>query len=293
MRDSWLVKELSKFVDFYPICPEMEMGLGTPREEMHLYYKSRDNKEIRIKTKYSNLDLTERAKETYSRINKELRSLEIDGFILTKKSPSCAIDRINASLEINPQSKKLSVGLFAQNLKDNFPSIPIVDNGRLHDLKLRENFIKSVFAHFRFKDIDKKVSSLQMFHQRYKYILMDHSAQDFKLLGTIASQTSQSNYNDSIKEYYQLLFQILRIGPTLKTRHNTLQHLMGYFKKFITKEEKQNLVNLLDDCKDGILNHLVAQKHFELLSRKYDVTYLNNQYYFSPYPKELKLQKGI
>ena len=291
--DKWVLQELSKFVDFHPVCPEVEMGLGTPREEIHLYYEKDDKDNIKIKSKFANEDLTDLAKKTYMKMNKDLENLEIDAFILTKKSPSCGLDRVKTILKDRPETTKTSVGLFAKNIQDKFPNTPIIDSGRIIDKKLRENFIKSLFAHFRLRTMKPTPMEFQMYHQKYKYILMDHSASKLKDLGHIVSKANKENFNNSVQEYYKLFFSVLRTEPTAKTRFNTLQHLMGYFKKNLETDEKQYLIGLLDDCRNGLSNHLVAQKHFELLSRKYKVDYLNNQHYFYPYPKELKLLKDI
>jgi len=291
--DSWIMKELSKHVDFYSICPEVQMNLGTPRDEIHLYYEENDKKSIRLKSKKTDEDLTERAHSTYNTLNKELRKRKIDGFILTKKSPSCGLDGVKTIQKDNPKLVKQSTGLFAQNIIDNFEFVPKIDSGRLNNKSLRENFIKSVFAHFSLTSIDASTNELQAFHRKYKYILMDHSPSKLKALGKIAATTSVSNNVENKNKYYELFFEVMKSEPSNHSRFNTLQHIMGYFKKHLSKDEKALLVELLEDCKSGSYNYLVALKHLELLTNKYKISYLNEQRYFSPYPKGLNLLREI
>ena len=292
-QDKWIVSELSKYVELAPICPEMEMGLGAPREEIHLYHKPDQKNKIRLKKKYDGEDLTRLAEETYALMNEDIRDVMYDGMILTKKSPSCGIDRVKTIEEGRPDKVIWSSGLFAQNVLDNFPSLPIIDSGRLINKDLRENFLKSVFAHIRFNNVDHDLSSFQDFHKKYKYILMDHSPSSLKKLGQIVANASKESISRDFNKYYKLFFETISTPPTNQKRCNTLQHLMGYFKKHIDSEEKQEVLTLIDDFREGIIKYSVLLKYFELLTRKYKVEYLDIQYYFSPYPKELKLLKDI
>ena len=279
-QDSWVLNELSKVVDFYPICPEVEMGLGVPREEIHLYFDKENPKDIKLKMKHTGTDLTDLAKETNSHLNKQLEKLDVDGFILTKKSPSCGFDGVKTVQKDNNQQVKQSPGIFGKNIIKSFPNIPRIDSGRLNNKQLRENFLKQVFANFRFQHLDEKKSSIQKYHQQYKYILMDHSPAAVKHLGKIAANFNESE--EQRESYYSKLIETLRIEPTVGKRFNTIQHLMGYFKTNISSEEKKEVSVLLGDYKEGIINHLVLLRYIKLLASKYSENYLVNQYYFFP-----------
>ncbi|WP_372652226.1 YbgA family protein [Halobacteriovorax sp.] len=292
-QDKWILQELSKYVEIVPICPEMEMGLGVPREEIHLYFNKEDKTDIRLKNKYEGSDLTELAEETYKRMNTDLFTKNIDGFILTKKSPSCGLDNVKTIQKDDPSVVTRSVGLFAKNILENFPSTPTIDSGRLLNKSLRENFLKGVYAHYRFQTMEKTPGKFQEFHKKYKYILMDHSTINLKKLGKIVADAKKETINDSLNDYYTLFFETLSIEATPKTRCNTLQHLMGYFKKNLESHEKSEVLTLLDDYRDDIVNYDVLLKYFDLLTKKYDVPYLLTQYYFAPCPKGLKLLKEI
>lgn len=292
-REEWIIDELSQFVDFYPVCPEMEMGLGTPREEIHLYYDEGDKNNIKLRSKFSKVELRPLAHKTYEAMNANMASRLIDGFILTKKSPSCGLSHVKTVNADNPTEVIHTQGLFAKNICEKYPSVPKIDNGRIKNLELREHFIKGVFAHFRFGQLDINVSSLQDFHKKYKYIMMEHSPLELHTLGKLAANRDHLSNDELFSKYYKLVFEVLAIEATPKKRYNTLMHIMGYFKKDLSPDEKQEYLKLLAEFKEGILNYMALVRYFEFLTKKYKQKYLEEQYYFEPYPKNLKIQRFI
>ena len=230
-REEWIIDELSKFVDFYPLCPEMEMGLGTPREEIHLYYDEGDKTNIKLRSKFTKTELLPLAEKTYETMTGQMAKVKIDGFILTKKSPSCGLSHVKTVNGENPKEVIHTQGLFAKNICEKYPSAPKIDNGRIRNVELREHFIKGVFAHFRFGQLEKNISSLQDFHKKYKYITMEHSPSSLQKLGQLVSNVDKLSNDELYEKYYQQFFETLKIEATLKKRYNTLMHLFGYFKK--------------------------------------------------------------
>lgn len=292
-EEAWLVEELSKFVDYYPLCPEVEMKLGVPRDEIHLVYENGDKNNIGLRSKKSGENLTSLAIQTYQEMNTKLSLESIDGFILTKKSPSCGLDNVKTVNLDDPNSSVPRTGLFAKFISDNYTYVPKIDSGRIRNLELREHFIKNVYAHFRFKNLDQTISGLQEFHKKYKYIIMDHSTTDLKKLGTIASNSNKLSNSQIYEEYYIQFFTTLKVLATVKKRMNTLMHILGYFKKDLEKKEKEEILLILKEFRDGILNHMTPQRVFEFLTKKHQEKYLSEQYFFSPYPKEMKISKHI
>jgi uncharacterized protein YbgA (DUF1722 family)/uncharacterized protein YbbK (DUF523 family) len=292
-KEQWIVEELSKFVNFYPLCPEMEMGLGTPREEIHLYYDEGDKTNIKLRTKNSKLELSSRAMDTFSIMNNGLDKVFVDGFILTRKSPSCGLSHVKTINSDRPEEVIHSQGFFAKNICEKYPNIPKIDNGRIKNLELREHFIKSVFAHFRFNNLNTSISSLQDFHKRYKYILMEHSPSDLQKLGRISANSEKLSFEFVHAKYYENFFATLKVEATVKKRYNTFLHIMGYLKKKLDQEEKQEILIMFNDFKAGILNYMMPVRFFEFMTKKHKEKYLEQQYYFTPYPKEMKIQKYI
>lgn len=291
-KDSWIVSELSKFVDFYPVCPEVEMGLGTPREEIRLTYNE-ETSDRGLITKKSNIDLTSKASETYERLNKEIRERELDGFILMKKSPSCAYSP-NRAVNIKDKGPgKYIEGLFAFNLVNEFPVMPKLDSGRIFNKKMRENFVKRVYAHHRFSNLKVSARDLQEFHKQYKYILMEHSPFNLTRLGNIVANHDHLNMDVVMSSYKELLMETLSIKADPGKRFNVLQHLFGYVKDHLNSSEKKRVITLFEDFKEGITQYMIPVEVINLMVHKYSVVYLTDHYYFNPYPKRLNIHGDI
>jgi len=289
--DKWIIRELSKFVDFHPLCPEVAMGLGTPREEINLYYTG--SGDIRLRSKYSKRELTETAKSTYKKMNGDLKLRELDGFILMRKSPSCGLGNVKTVSEDEQGPIKRSKGLLAHNLEKEFPVTPKIDSGRLKNIELRENFIKNVYAHFRFKQVATGKMSLQSFHMKYKYTLMDHCQDSLRELGRIVANHEGKNEVAVHEEYRIKFFNTLAIQTSISNRTNTLQHLMGYLKKNINGSEKTEILKSIEQYKESLQSYMVPFNILYFLIKKYNISYLLDQYIFAPYPIELKLHKGL
>jgi uncharacterized protein YbbK (DUF523 family)/uncharacterized protein YbgA (DUF1722 family) len=291
-KNSWIISELSKFVDFYPVCPEVEMGLGVPREEIRLSYDEETDSRGLVGVK-SNSDLTKNASDTYLRLNKEIANKQLDGFILMKKSPSCGLLKNKA---VNFKTKgpgKFIEGLFAYNLVNEFPDMTKIDSGRLLNKELRERFIKVVFAHFRFSKINSSIKELQDFHKKYKYIYMEHSPQNLKALGEIAANSKKLDIDIVMESYKRLMIETLSLAPNTGRRFNVLLHMYGYVKKNLDSMEKIRVLRILDDFKEGISQYMISVEILNLLIQKYSVVYLQDHYYFNPYPKSINLARDI
>ncbi len=292
-REDWVFHELSKYVDFLPICPEVEMGLGVPREEIHLFVNDRNDKEIKIRKKFSQDDLTDAALKTYTKISSRLNDARIDGHILTRKSPTCGTDNVKTVTLNDPNYVIKSTGLYAQYLFDHYGQIPVIDSGRIKNLELRENFIKRIFSHFRFMQLDRKISALQKFHQQYKYSIMEHDQNRLRRLGAIAANHERYEIEEVFKNYYDLYMETMAIVPSRKNRLNACYHVFGYFKNELHSKEKESLLKLMEDYQNGITNYLTINSFLSVLSNAHEKDYLKGQYLFEPYPKELKLLKNI
>ncbi len=292
-QDRWITSILSKHVNLIPICPEIEMGLGTPREEIYLEYSNTNKSEFKLKTKRSNKDLTNLAKSTYSNIINDKRLENLDGFIFMRKSPSCGLGNVKSISNKKESSVRLVQGLFAKEISNRWPLLPKEDSGRFKNVELKEKFIKQVFAHFRLRNITKNVASIQDFHKKYKYILMEHSQRELKALGNLAANHDQLE-DEEVYELYQSLFlNTISNQPTTGNRINTFQHIFGYLKRELNTADKLRVLNTFDDYKQGHCNYLVPLRILDYLIRQNNVQYLMDHFYFTPYPKELNLAKSI
>lgn len=288
-QDKWIVRSLSQYVDFVPICPEVEMGLGTPREEIQLVRDHNDD--LLLESKETKKNLNQLASSTYNRINSMLKIEELDGFILMKKSPSCGLGTVNIRKKEEANSILRGNGFFANNLESHFPNLPKMDSGKMNNEVIKENFIKNIYAHHRFSHLEIKIKDLQEFHRSYKYLLMEHNQDEMRLLGRIAANRENKSVPLVFKEYKILFFNVLSNAASIENRFNVLQHLMGYFKKELTSEEKVKLLGIFEDFKKGLSPFLVSQQMVNFFVHKYSIDYLKDVFYFDPYPKELNLAR--
>jgi uncharacterized protein YbgA (DUF1722 family)/uncharacterized protein YbbK (DUF523 family) len=292
-EDQWITRNLSKFVNFKSFCPEVSMGLGTPRDEIQLYYKGSDKNKLFLRSKSDKSDLTDLAHKTFKEIDKDLDDSIINGFIMMRKSPSCGHYNVKTVSEYDSGPVTHNQGIFASHLEAKNPESPFIDSGKLKNTQLREQFIKTVFAHHRLLRIKKDISSLQLFHQRYKYIIMEHSHSKVSKLGQLAANSTNLDFNQVYAKYKTLFFETFSIEPTIKTRSNVFLHLMGYLKKQLSSDEKDEILNLFEEYKKGIHSIAVPVSLLKIYIKTYNIEYLVDQYYFNPYPKEIKLLKDI
>ncbi|MFG1499481.1 DUF523 and DUF1722 domain-containing protein [Halobacteriovorax sp. XZX-3] len=292
-REDWVYSELSKFVDFVPVCPEFEMGLGVPREEVHLFKVDKQSNEVRLRSKFTKKDLTEEANQVYQNIHARIANEEINGHIFTRKSPTCGTDNVKTITLSDENYVTKSTGLYAQYIMDTMPTLPFIDSGRIKNLELRENFVKKIFSHLRFQQLDGSIRELQLFHQMYKYSIMEHNQNNLRLLGGIAANHEKLEVSEVYSKYFKLFMETLDILPTRKNRLNACFHVFGYFKKDLTAHEKDILIKMMEDYKNGISNYLTVNSFLNILTNTHKKTYLQDQYIFGPYPKDLKLLKNI
>jgi uncharacterized protein YbgA (DUF1722 family)/uncharacterized protein YbbK (DUF523 family) len=292
-KSDWITGELTQFVNIVPICPEVAMGLGTPREEINLKIETRKSRDVRLKAKKSGKDLTDLAYETYHKMNQQLQLKGVNGFILMKNSPSCALHTLRISSEENSEYAIFGPGLFAGSIMARFPNTPKENSGKLFNEIFREHFMKCVFAHYRMEQLDRNIKSLIGFHRRYKYILMEHSPANLKKLGRILASYDKTNIEQIFELYQSLFFETINIPATDKNRINTIMHLWGYFKKTIQGTEKDYFLRLFEQYRVKEVSYQVVVKVLEYLTLKNKQPYLTDQYYFSPYPEELSLAKSV
>jgi len=277
-HQKWLTRELSRHVDFIPFCPEMEMGLGVPREEMHLYL--RNDGSVGIKTKRTEKDMTHLVEENYQKIHDKLLTSMPDGLILMRKSPSCAPSDVVAMGE--DQKIKFTSGLFAEKLMQDFPHLPIIDSGKIQNEELREIFLKKVWAHFRFENLEPKISQLQDFHKRYKFVLLEHHQIKMRQLGDLAANRNNEQIHKIFEDYKSLFFTTLSMPPKTGNRIDSMAHILGFIKKDLSSTDKIYMAELLNNFKMGKLPYQVPLHIIKFLIHKYDIEYLKDHYIFSP-----------
>lgn len=290
--DRFITETLGKFVDFVPVCPEVECGLGIPREAMHLVAAPDGPRLVTVRT---GVDHTERLLAWARKRVGELEREELCGFIFKSDSPSSGMERVKI-YSGKGMAAKTGVGLFAREFMHHFPLLPVEEEGRLHDPGLRENFLERLFTLKRWRDtlaLGPKPGHLVDFHTRHKLLIMSHSPKHYELLGKLVAQIKGIPQPEFYEHYQTQLMESLRLKTTIKKNVNVLLHVMGYFKKNLSPAEKEELLEIIDEFRKEYIPLIVPVTLLNHYVRKYEQPYLKDQYYLQPHPIELKLRNHV
>ena len=290
-HDRYITGTLGIYFNFVPVCPEVECGLPIPREAMRLVG---DPEAPSLVTNKTGVDHTERMTTWSKRRVIGLQAEDLCGFIFKNRSPSSGMERVKVYDKNNvPQS--VGVGLFARTFMEHFPLLPVEEEGRLHDMRLRENFIESIFVYRRWRDVVASPSSAALinFHTRHKLLLMAHSEKHCRLMGKLIARVKSTDPDELISQYQELLMSAMRLKATIKKHINVLMHMMGHFKKQLSADEKQELLDVLDHFRNEIVPLIVPITLMNHYTRKFNEPYLKNQFYLAPHPIELKLRNHV
>ena len=290
--DRFLRDTLGEYVEYVPVCPEVEAGFGIPREAFRLVGDPESPHLITVRTKK---DYTERMTQWAKKRARELEKEDLCGFVFKSDSPSSGMERVKVYNEKGMPVKK-GVGLFARAFMDHFPRIPVEEEGRLHDPNLRENFIERIFALKQWRNTiatRKTRGDLVDFHTRNKLLLLSHSPRHHGEMGKLVAAAKKMSTNDLFDKYEGLLMEALGLKTTAKKNTNVLQHMMGYFKKDLTSDEKQELLEVIREYKDGYVPLIVPVTLMNHYVRKYEADYLAKQTYLNPHPIELQLRNHV
>jgi uncharacterized protein YbgA (DUF1722 family)/uncharacterized protein YbbK (DUF523 family) len=287
--DRFLRDTLGKYVAYVPVCPEVECGFGIPREAFRLVGEPESP---RLITSRSGLDFTDRMRTWAQKRVRELEKEKLCGFIFKSDSPSSGMERVRVYNEKGMPAKN-GVGMFARAFINHFPLIPVEEDGRLHDPKLRENFIENLFALKRWREVveaDGGQGALVDFHTRQKLLILSHSQKHYRMMGRLVATAKGMPRQDVFMKYETLLMEALRLKTTTKKNANVLMHMMGYFKKVLSQDEKRELLESIDAYRKGYVPPIVPLTLINHYVKKYEEPYLAKQTYLQPHPVELALR---
>lgn len=287
--DHFIAEELGRYVEYVHVCPEVETGLGTPRETLRLMG---DSDSPRLVFSKSGGDITERMKTWAEKRLDELATFELRGYIFKSRSPSSGMERIRVYGD-NGEVRRNGVGIFARAFMNRFPLLPVEDEGRLNDAGLRENFIVRVFTYDRWRRFmteNAAISGLVQFHTNNKLLFMAHHPPTARELGRLTAQAGQIPDGELLTRYESLMMAGLKFKATAKKNTAVLQHMMGFFKKELTAAEKKELLDIIWNYYNELIPLIVPVTLIGHYVRKYNQDYLAKQYYLNPHPLELKLR---
>jgi len=291
-QDHYLTDTLGRYVDWVPVCPEVEYGLPVPREAMRLVG---DPDAPRLVTIRTGKDHTEGMKAWAWKRLQLLESEGLCGFIFKSRSPSSGYSEVKV-YSASGMSARQGTGIFAGAFIRRFPLIPAEDEGRLHDPELRENFIERVFVFKRWREFisnDGTAGGLVSFHTEIKLLLMSHSQRHYTLLGRMVAEGKKEKKKELLDRYISLLMEGLKRIATVKKNTNVLMHIEGYFKKVLTPDAKAELLQVIESYHQGIIPLIAPLTLINHYVRMYDEPYLKRQYYLNPHPIELMLRNHV
>jgi uncharacterized protein YbgA (DUF1722 family)/uncharacterized protein YbbK (DUF523 family) len=293
-RDAFLVELFGRYVEWVPVCPELEMGLGVPREPIHLVADDRGGG-VRLVAVKSGADHTTAMRRFSERRLDRLEALDLCGYILKKDSPSCGLMRVKVWNRKGMPTKK-GRGLFAAALVARFPRLPVEEEGRLSDARLRENFIERVFAYARLKELFRPrwtVGQLVAFHASHKLLLLAHSPDAYRRLGRLVAGAKTADRRALRAEYEAGFMDALAVLATRGRHVNVLHHMAGYLRRDLDAASRDELQQAIADYRAGLVPLVVPITLFRHHVRHLDVRYLAGQVYLEPHPKELMLRNHV
>jgi uncharacterized protein YbgA (DUF1722 family)/uncharacterized protein YbbK (DUF523 family) len=292
MRDRYLTDTLGQFFEWAPVCPEVEMGLGTPRETLRLVGDPSAPRLVFGKTRG---DQTDGMRQWATARLDQLSRMDLCGYILKSDSPSCGMERVRVYGE-SGMASKTGVGIYARALMDRFPLLPVEEEGRLHDLPLRENFVERVFCYRRWRDVvagGLTRGKLVAFHTAHKLLLMAHSPKHYTELGRLVANAKSLAPRELESQYGECFMAALKVKATAKKHVNVMQHILGYLKRDLDAADKRELLAVIGDYHQNLVPLVVPLTLLKHHLARTPVPYIEDQVYLHPHPKELLLRNHV
>ncbi len=290
-RSRFLTDVLAPFVEWVPVCPEVELGLGIPRDPIRLVGGDAG---IRLVNEKTGADHTRAMAQLAAKRVRQLGRADLCGYVLKKDSPSCGMERVRVWEGSMP--RRDGRGRFAQVLIERLPSLPVEEEGRLNDPVLRENWIERLFAYRRlhsFFDSRWTVGRLVRFHTAHKLQLMAHSPQAYRKLGRLVAD-AKGLPRAEVREGYERGFMEALAHRATRRRHvNVLEHALGHFKKLLDAGSRRRLREAILEYGEGLTPLVVPVTLLRHHVEGCEVDYLAGQVYLEPHPKELMLRNHV
>jgi uncharacterized protein YbgA (DUF1722 family)/uncharacterized protein YbbK (DUF523 family) len=291
-RERFLTEVLAPFVEWVPICPELELGMGVPREPVSL---SRASGELRMIGTRSGEDWTVAMTAFAKRRTREIEALELCGYVLKKDSPSCGMERVKVKADAGP-GRRDGRGLFAAALIEGMPALPVEEEGRLNDARLRENWIERVFAYRRLRSLFASrwtIGELVAFHAAHKLQLLAHSTEAYRKLGRVVAHAKQTPRTELRDHYVDAFMAALAVRATRGRHVNVLEHCVGYLRDRVEASVRASLAAQIADYRAGLVPLIVPVTLLRHYVAQLGIEYLAQQVYLDPHPKELMLRNHV
>ena len=290
-RSRFITDTLAEYLGFVAFCPEVAIGMGTPRQPIRLTGDASNPVAVGVKT--PELDVTQPLRTYGKKVAGDIHDL--CGFIFKKDSPSCGMQRVKVYND-KGMSEHSGAGLFAREIMNAHPLLPVEEEGRLNDADLRDNFITRVYVYARWKTLINNglsKSGLIKFHAAHKYLVMSHNTVMYRQLGQMLSDLTRASLADIADRYFAGLMQALSVPATRKRHANVLQHLLGYLKNNLDSACRADIDKTIDAYRRGefplVVPVRLLQHHFSIHAHPY----IKKQVYLNPHPQALLIRNTL
>ena len=287
--DLFLRDTLGQYVEYLPVCPEVECGLSVPREPMRLVG---DPNAPRLVTIRGNYDYTPKMTQWAKMRLDTLKRRGLSGFILKSNSPSCGLKGVKIHHE-NGRGIRKGRGIFAGLFVKHFPIIPSEEETLLHNPILREDFIERAFTIRRWLEVSSRKRSFKKlvdFHCSHRLLILSRSREHLGIMERVIKTEKRVSVRELYDLYEELLTESLKRKTTPRKNVRVLQRAVGYLGKDLAEGEKQELIEVTQaygECQVPLLVPITLFNHF---ARKYDCHDLSRQVFLRPHPAELHLR---
>ena len=293
-RDRFLTEVMEPWVEWVPVCPEVEVGMGIPREPVRLVRTDGTLRMVGIRSKD---DWTGRMGEWSEGWCRTSVADTLAGYLLKSNSPSCGPFRVKAYPSKEGPPTRDARGVFAHHLMEAYPNLPVEDEGRMNDGRLKENFLTRIFMRHRWMHGPaeaRTVGALVQFHSRAKMLLLAHDPEAYGRLGRmVAGAGSGPALDDVLRDYEELLMKSLARPPSRGRHVNVIQHMMGFLKTLLPSADRADILRVVEQYRDGTVPLITPITLLRHHLRKVDHEWAHGQFYLDPYPAELGLRSVV
>ena len=292
-RDRFLTDVLGPHIEWVPVCPELEVGMGVPREAVRLVGEPQAPRMVGVR---SGADHTSAMRRFAAARVRALVTLDLAGFVLKKDSPSCGMERVRVYRPAGGVPSRAGRGLFAAALAAALPLLPVEEEGRLSDPVLRENFIERLFCYRRWRKLlatRPNRGALVRFHTVHKLTLLAHSPRHYADLGRLVGERASVSPAMLAARYGKRFMEALAIHATPPKHTNVLQHIAGYCREHLSGPAREELAGVIADYRRGLVPLVVPITLLKHHVEQHDIGYIKDQLYLHPHPKELMLRNHV
>ncbi len=291
-RDRFLTDVLGRYVEWVPVCPEVELGMGVPREPVRLVGAAASPRMVGVR---SGTDHTERMRRFAADRVRALAALDLSGYVFKKDSPSCGVERVRVHGASGMPSRR-GRGLFATAFTTAFPLVPVEEEGRLEDAVLRERFVERIFCYRRWRRLVARRCSradLVAFHTAHKFLILAHSPRHYAALGRLVGEQKGTRPATLARRYGELFMEALGAPATTQKHVNVLRHLAGFCREHLDAADRRELAAVIDDYARRLVPLVVPLTLLKHHVDRHAIEYVRGQWYLSPHPKELMLRNHV